>query len=126
MYPLSGQNYWLALAYSGFLINMFNLIPFHPLDGGRIVSAISPKMWFVGVPLMLVAALKFFNPFIFLLLILGISQIWRQWRSPQPDYYSTPLSTRFIYAVLYFGLIILLGLGMAYVYSLHGAPIPSF
>ena len=28
----------LAVAYSGFFINLFNLIPLSPLDGGRIAA----------------------------------------------------------------------------------------
>ena len=42
----------LALAYSGFMINLFNLIPISPLDGGRITAIISPKVWLFGVPLL--------------------------------------------------------------------------
>ncbi len=120
MYLLTGQDFWLALAYSGFMINLFNLIPFHPLDGGRIVTAISLKMWLVGIPLMLLTALKFFNPIIILLLILGIPQIYHQWKLSKTGYYDTPLSTRLTFAVLYFGLIILLGGGMTYIYGMHG------
>ncbi len=119
MYPVSGQDFWLALAYSGFMINLFNLIPFHPLDGGRIVSAISPKMWLVGVPLVVVAAFKFFNPILFLLLILGLTQIYRQWKSPNHEYYNTPLATRAAFAGLYFGLLIILGISMKLILDYH-------
>src|SRR4051812_46088896 len=42
----------LALAYSGCMLNLFNLIPISPLDGGRITAIISPKVWLVGVPLL--------------------------------------------------------------------------
>ena len=38
----------LALAYVGFLINLFNLLPVVPLDGGRAMAAMAPWMWFVG------------------------------------------------------------------------------
>ena len=119
LYPLTGQQFWSALACTGFMINLFNLVPFHPLDGGRIVSAISPKMWLVGIPLMVIAALKFFNPILILLLIMGVPQMYRQWKSPNKEYYDTPLQTRIIFASLYFGLITLLGVGMAYIYSSH-------
>ncbi len=120
LYPLTGQDFWLALAYTGFMINLFNLVPVHPLDGGRIVSAISPKLWLVGLPLMLAAAIRFFNPILLLLLILGATQVYRQWKSPDHEYYHTPPATRAVFAALYFGLIILLGTGMAYIYGLHG------
>lgn len=119
LYPMTGQQMWLALAYTGFMLNLFNLIPFHPLDGGRIVAAISPKMWFVGVPLLVVAAIKWFNPILILLLILGISQIYKHWKSPNTDYYNTPFKTRLIFAVLYFGLIGILGIGMAAIYGMQ-------
>lgn len=119
-YPITGQEFWLALAYSGFMINFFNLVPFHPLDGGRIVSAISPKMWFVGIPIILAAAIRFFNPILLLLMFLGITQIYRQWKDPNRAYYDTPFTTRIVFAALYFGLITLLGVAMAYVYNLQG------
>ncbi len=38
-----------AIAYLGFLLNLFNLLPVPPLDGGRITAAISPWIWMLGV-----------------------------------------------------------------------------
>jgi len=37
------------LAGFGFWINLFNLIPVPPLDGGRVAAAISPKLWPLGI-----------------------------------------------------------------------------
>jgi Zn-dependent protease len=37
------------LAYVGFLLNLFNLLPVPPLDGGRITAAVSPKVWMLGI-----------------------------------------------------------------------------
>lgn len=59
----------LALAYSGFFINLFNLAPIHPLDGGRVCGAVSPRIWFVGLPLLV--AMMFYRPSP-LLVIIGI------------------------------------------------------
>jgi membrane-associated protease RseP (regulator of RpoE activity) len=38
----------VALAWSGYSLNLFNLIPVGQLDGGRIVTAISPRLWIPG------------------------------------------------------------------------------
>lgn len=46
---LTDQPFWYALAYVGFFINLLNLLPIHPLDGGRIVTAVSRWLWLVGV-----------------------------------------------------------------------------
>ena len=39
----------VALAFTGFFLNLFNLAPISPLDGGRIVAAIHPALWIVGL-----------------------------------------------------------------------------
>src|ERR1700726_3466926 len=49
IYAATGERMFLALAYSGFFLNLFNLIPITPLDGGRIAAAISPWLWAVGL-----------------------------------------------------------------------------
>lgn len=109
----------MALAYSGFLINIFNLIPVSPLDGGRIVAAISPKIWLIGLPILAASAFYFFNPIIILLLILGAYEAFRQWKSRDTSYYDTPGNIRIQFAVLYFGLLLLLGVGMAYIHNIY-------
>jgi Zn-dependent protease len=45
----SGYDIWFALAYVGFFLNLINLLPIHPLDGGRIVGAVSRWLWLAGV-----------------------------------------------------------------------------
>lgn len=37
------------IAWVGFFLNLINLLPIHPLDGGRIVTAISRWLWVVGL-----------------------------------------------------------------------------
>jgi Zn-dependent protease len=113
----------LALAYSGFMLNLFNLIPISPLDGGRITAIISPKVWLFGVPLL--AALFFYrpSPMLILIAVLAIPQIKLALRkdggaSEKPDgYYSVATETRVNYAVLYLGLAAFLAIMS---YQLHG------
>ncbi|MDQ0193101.1 site-2 protease family protein [Paenibacillus wynnii] len=38
-----------SLAYIGFFLNLINLLPIHPLDGGRIAIAVTRWLWLVGL-----------------------------------------------------------------------------
>jgi Zn-dependent protease len=78
-YLLTRSPLMLALAYTGFLINLFNLAPIFPLDGGWITGAISPRIWLIGIVGMIVlfASGTVHNPFIILLVIMSIPRLWR-------------------------------------------------
>jgi Zn-dependent protease len=66
------------VAYLGFLLNLFNLAPVSPLDGGVVAQAFHPAFWLVG--LFAVALLAFAHPNIILWLILAAC-IWSFYRS---------------------------------------------
>ena len=109
----------LVLAYSGCMLNLFNLIPVSPLDGGRITAIISPKVWLAGVPLL--AALFFYHPspMLILVAVLAYPQIKQAiWGDPDRDqaYYAVPREQRINYAVLYLGLVAFLAMMS---YSIH-------
>lgn len=116
IYYITGKSVFIALAYTGFILNLFNLVPVHPLDGGRVVKAISPMLWIIGIPLMVLAALIHFNPIIVIILVLSIIQLYKYYKDPDKKYYEVEKSTRIIYAVTYFGLIAILGLCSGYIY----------
>ena len=44
------SNHLKALAFLGFFLNLFNLLPVVPLDGGRIVGALHPVLWLDRLP----------------------------------------------------------------------------
>lgn len=67
---LTGMEVFIAIALVGFFINLFNLIPISPLDGGRIVVAVSRWIWVLGVALALV--LIVLTKSFLLLLIFGL------------------------------------------------------
>ena len=66
----TGNEFWQALAYVGFFINLFNLLPVLPLDGGRAMAALSPWVWLAGYAGLLVLTFVFFNPILLLILAL--------------------------------------------------------
>lgn len=117
---ITGSDLALALAYSGCMLNLFNLLPIMPLDGGRITAIISPRIWLVGVPLL--AALFFYRPSPMLILIgiLAYPQVKAALtgRSVRPsEYYNVPVDARINYAVMYLGLAMFLAIMS---YDLHG------
>jgi Zn-dependent protease len=103
----TGSGLLMALAYAGFFLNLFNLIPLSPLDGGRIVSVISPKIWFVGVPILVGLFFWIPSPLLVLIAILALPQIWSVLTNRQAldsRYYQTARAVRVEYAVQYLAL----------------------
>jgi Zn-dependent protease len=39
----------ISISYIGFFLNLINLLPIHPLDGGRIATAVTRWLWLVGL-----------------------------------------------------------------------------
>ena len=105
-----------AIAFIGFFINLFNLLPVVPLDGGRITAALHPALWLVGFVALLGLVFYRPNPILIIILIFGASELWRRWqmrRHPEmQEYYRVEPHQRLIIGALYFGLAILLVLGM--------------
>ena len=113
----TGDDFWRALAYIGFLINLFNLLPVLPLDGGRAMAALSPWMWFAGFAGLIALTFFFPNPILILVLIFGGLESWRRWKqrtTPEAQaYHAIPARTRVLVAIVYLGLAALLAVGVA-------------
>ena len=110
------SNHLKALAFLGFFLNLFNLLPVVPLDGGRIVSALHPVLWLVGFLALLGLVFITPNPILIIILIFSGMELWQRWRTRNApelqEYYRVTPRQRAITAVLYFGLAVLLVLGM--------------
>jgi Zn-dependent protease len=114
-----------AIAFLGFFINLFNLLPVVPLDGGRIVTAIHPALWVLGLLGLLALVLYRPNGILLLILVFAAMELWQRWQQRRfggsGAYYSVLPWQRFTAAVSYFGLAILLVLGMHAAHVPHGS-----
>lgn len=113
-----GSPLLLALAYAGFMLNLFNLLPISPLDGGRVTAVISPRLWLAGGPLLVALFLWRPSPMFILVALLAFPSFWQALtgRGLGATYYQAPAQVRFNYGAAYVGLVAYLG---AMTYSLH-------
>ena len=115
IYLATGKPIFQGLAYAGFFVNLFNLAPLTPLDGGRIVAALSPKLWIVGLAIMVLLMAMQPNFLLVLILILALPRLLTLFRAKseaEKRYFEVTPRQRVTMAVMYFGLIALLVLGM--------------
>ena len=111
-----------ALGYIGFLLNLFNLLPVVPLDGGRAMAAMAPWMWFVGFGALVTLEFITPNPILLIICLVAAYDLYHRWqkrRSPtaaQTAYYRVSPRNRILVGVAYLGLIALLAVGMHFTY----------
>lgn len=114
----TGNDFWRALAFTGFFLNLFNLLPVVPLDGGRAMAAMAPWMWGVGFIGMVVLAFVFPNPIILIIVIFAGFETYKRWKMrrtgslEQLAYYRVRPRDRWLVAAVYLTLVALLVVGM--------------
>lgn len=116
LFVVSGNPLFRALAYTGFFLNLFNLAPIGVLDGGRIVTALSPWLWLVGAAVMVALLVIHPNFLIGLILLISLPRLWSLFRKKSDEqrrYFEVTPARRLVMAGMYFGLIVFLLLGMA-------------
>ena len=117
IFELTQEPFFLGLAYVGFFLNLFNLLPMLPLDGGRAVGALSPAFWLVGIAALVALVIVSPNPILILIALLGGLELWRRWRARNTlegqKYYEVSTRDRLLIGLAYFGLISVLAAGMA-------------
>jgi Zn-dependent protease len=122
IYGVTGAEFWRALAYTGFLLQLFNLAPVLPLDGGRAMAAVSTKLWLLGW-LGMVAAAGFVTVeagvgrafILYLIALLGGNELYRRWKArgtaASQAYHQVAIRTRLMIGLAY--VVLLLGTGTA-------------
>jgi Zn-dependent protease len=114
----TGNDLWRALAYTGFFLNLFNLLPVVPLDGGRAMAAMAPWMWFVGFAALIPLVILWPNPIILLIVVFAGFETYKRWQlrrsgsADQQAYYRVRPLDRALVAGVYLSLIALLVVGM--------------
>ena len=115
----TGSRLLEAVAFTGFFLNLFNLLPIVPLDGGRAAAALHPLVWIAGILGLAGLAVWHPNPILFIFLLFGGMEAWkrlRAWRAGDAataEYYTVTRAQRIAVAVTYLGLAALLVVGMA-------------
>ena len=120
LYAWTQEPVLMVLAYIGFFLNLINLLPVLPLDGGRAMGALSPAFWLLGVGLMVALMLtSTISPlFILLVAFLGGPELWRRWKTrntPEGQAYHKiepryRLAVGVVYIVLVVSLALLVGM----------------
>src|SRR3954447_9531173 len=106
---------FIALAWFGYFLNLFNLTPVGMLDGGRIVSALSRWLWLPGSAVLLWFGWKYPNFVVWLIIILSLPRVislFRKRTEEEQRYFEVTPAQRWTMSILYFGLIVFLLVGM--------------
>jgi Zn-dependent protease len=116
LYAVTKNPFWLAVSSWCFMINLFNLLPVAPLDGGWIVPLFSPRI--LAVTAVLLLPLTYFNPLILLLAAASLPRIISGWNAGKRNakvpkakaeadaaYFRVTPAQQWRYGIAYFGLI---------------------
>jgi Zn-dependent protease len=122
MYLATGSDLWRALAYVGFFLNLINLLPVLPLDGGRAMAVLGPKIWIAGILIAVAATVIFLGPFMLVfVLLLGGPELYHRFKNRHSEesrkFHAVPTRTKIVVGVIYLSLAALLIAGVAETYA---------
>lgn len=98
----------VALGHTAVLLNLFNLVPVPPLDGGRVAGAFTRTAWVIGYVVGAAALVLTRSPLLLLVLVVGLFTLVRRWRDPVPGYDAIPARQRATIALAYAALVVAL------------------
>jgi Zn-dependent protease len=85
----NNSNFWKALAYVGFFINLLNLLPFSFLDGARVADVVNPLLLLVGFLALAAIAWRSHNYFLVVIMLIVAYSLWQRARA-QPQLREQP------------------------------------
>jgi len=106
---------FIAIAYSGYFLNLFNLTPVGFLDGGRIVTAMSRWLWLPGLAVLVWFGWNYMNLIVWIMVFLSLPRVYSLFRKRTEEeerYFEVATRERWMMSILYFGLIATLIFGM--------------
>lgn len=117
----TGSDLWRALAYVGFFINLINLLPVLPLDGGRAMAVLGPKVWIAGIVIAVAASVVFLGPIMLVIvLVLGGPELYHRFKNRHSEesrkFHSVPTKAKVAVAAVYLSLTALLIVGIVETY----------
>ncbi|WP_323816358.1 site-2 protease family protein [Cellvibrio sp. NN19] len=130
VYLITDSHFAGLVASTSALLNLFNLIPVYPLDGGRVVKSLvfSGRNYLALVALLLISALCFVGAwklglyFITFFIVLGVIDIVAGWRVGLAEDI-TPLKPYGIwFSVLWYLVVVAMFLGMIFLIAMDGLP----
>ncbi len=106
-----GNPLYLLIASVGFILNLINLLPLGPLDGGRISAAVTKWMWVLGFAAVVYKAFTQPNPLMIVVLVLAAFQVYASIKREKDEqrFYDVTLTQRAAIATVYFALVVFLG-----------------
>ena len=130
------SEFWAALGYLGCLLNLFNLIPATPLDGGRVTAAVSKWANLVGLGILILYAVWAFtsgtavSPVIAIIVLFAFFGTFSRFRQARrmPGYLAVPTRERWIFLGCYLLIVLVAGLGVVkgypYLHYVHTVHLP--
>lgn len=114
-----GKPFLITLGHTGILLNLFNMIPVSPLDGGRIAGVFTRVFWVIGYALGILALLATHSPILLLILLVGLITLWQRWNHPIPGYHDVPSGKRVAMGLAYAGLVVALAMTLSLGQQVH-------
>jgi Zn-dependent protease len=122
VYYVTGDYTFLVLTFTSTILNLGNLIPVSPLDGGHIVEAISPILCYIGFPFLIylfISANKLKSKILLLfIMVAGIYQTYNFTIKYKTDsYYKLDKHSKIKFIIVYSILVLSLAISAIYLYT---------